>query len=102
MNIQRAQYLTKSYGMSLIQGPDYVLELYHIGEYIGELYPAQIAEMDEEDFIEYYLTDGTSPKDKDDQLNDFIEYRNFTSDQTHDVGYSAKVLSSSLLSEINP
>jgi hypothetical protein len=98
MNIQRAQQLTKSYGMSLVQGPDYVLELYHIGEYIGELYPAQIAEMDEEDFIEYYLTDGESPSDKDDQLSDYIEYRNFNSDQIHDVGYSSKVLSSSSLS----
>ena len=68
MNIQRAQQLTKSYMMSLVQGPNYVFELYYRGDYIGELYPAQIAEMEEADFIEYYLDAGISPQDQEDQF----------------------------------
>ena len=92
MNIQRAQELTKAYKMTLVQGPDYALELYFLDEYIGELYPAQIAEMNEDDFIEFYLDAGISPSEQKEQLDDFIEYREYTSDIIHDKGYSSMTL----------
>lgn len=61
MNIQRAQELSNQYQMTMVQGLDYVFELYFRGKFIGELHPAQIGEMNEEDFIMYYLDEGISP-----------------------------------------
>lgn len=75
MNIQRAQQLTKSYMMNLVQGPNYVFELYFKGQYIGELYPAQIAEMEEQDFIDYYLDAGVSPDNGFNQEMDYYDMR---------------------------
>ena len=61
MQLDRAKALALEYGKKLVQGEDYSLDL-HTNimrgvrwEYEDSLHPKQIAEMEEEDFIEYYL-----------------------------------------------
>ena len=58
MQIQRAQELASSYQLELAHTENQCLELRTLeGKYIDTLYSAQIGEIEEEDFIEFYLKD---------------------------------------------
>jgi len=59
MNVDRAKELAVQYGQSLSEGTRaYELNLYDgDGQFVDTLHQKQILELDEDDFIEFYLKD---------------------------------------------
>lgn len=58
MDVIRAKQLAEQYGKKLVQGTSaWDLDLFENGEYIDTLHTKQIGELDEDDFIEFYLED---------------------------------------------
>ena len=62
MHIVRAKDLISLYQLDLRQTSDHCFDLLTLeGRYIDTLYYSQIGEMQEEDFIAYYLDEGIPP-----------------------------------------
>lgn len=63
MNLKRAKELAEERGFHLVEGIEYDLDLkkydqeYGVMRYVDSLYHRQIAELKEDDFVEYYLQD---------------------------------------------
>jgi hypothetical protein len=56
MQIDRAKQLAEEYGRRLSEGVGYNMNLYDGGgRYIDTLHQKQILELDEDDFLEFYL-----------------------------------------------
>ena len=56
MQLLRAQELAVEFDKTLRAGVDHMLDLFNArGYYEESLFPAQIAEIEESDFIEFYL-----------------------------------------------
>jgi hypothetical protein len=76
MLISRAKELAKSWGLALVEGQAYELDLKCRGNYIDTLHQVQIEHLKEDDFIQYYLRDeGNDPdfNDNDIEFNDNSE-----------------------------
>jgi hypothetical protein len=58
MQVDRAKQLAVQYGKRLNEGLAYELNLYDEGgDYVDTLHQKQILELEEDDFIEFYLQD---------------------------------------------